>query len=178
MSNTGENNQNRNQIKFIGKPNKQNTPEELTRWQRFLKRLLPVSKEGARLFGKGKKLTEEYYDAEVSKKKAETVKLAEESANIAVQKDLAKQQKVKVVNDEIQRIFSDNNTPMFAKHLQLANLLSANPEIEEQLEKINAIMQRLKIVNFAEIDISVDEGDSSSNVQPVEEEPQNRNVDD
>lgn len=160
MSNFGEKKQNRGIVKFIGQPNDPQTDGELTKWKRFLKFITPWAREGGKLVAKGKQMTEEYYQAEIVKKQSESYKLAEEAANIAAEKDLKIQEKVKVINDEIARIFSDDNLPNVAKQMQLANLLANNPEIAEQLKVIEDMVEKMKVVNFASFNLEVEESES------------------
>ncbi|MEM9276787.1 MAG: hypothetical protein AAGA80_28190 [Cyanobacteria bacterium P01_F01_bin.143] len=143
-------------IKFTGKPKEPDRPEETTRWRKFLKFIWPWANKGGQLVNRVKEITEAYYSSEAVKKENEANKFAAEAENIAADTDLKKQEKVKVVNEEIQRIFSQDNVPDTAKKLQLANLLANNPQIGEQLEKIESIVQKMKVVNFSEFELELE----------------------
>lgn len=157
MNDFGEKKQNQSIVKFVGRPNDARNKLELNKWKKFLKFIWPWAKEGGKLIAKSKQLTEDFYQAEVTKKQNEAMKFAEEASNIAAEKDLKVQEKVKVVNDEIARIFSDKDVPDMAKQLQLANLIANNPEIAAQLNKIEDIVSKLKAVNFSKFNLEIEE---------------------
>lgn len=158
MNDIGEKKQNNSIIKFVGRPTILKDKSELTRWKRFLKFIWPWAKEGGKLIARSKQLTEDFYQAEVIKKTNEADKFAAEASNIAAERELKIQQKVRVVNDEIAKIFSDNNVPDIAKQLQLANLIANNPEIASQLNKIDELVTKLKVVNFSKFKLEIEEG--------------------
>ncbi|MFC4096438.1 hypothetical protein [Euzebyella saccharophila] len=168
MNNSGEKEQNNRIVKFIGRPTNLQSEVELTKWKRFLKFIWPWAKEGGKLISRGKELTEDFYQAEVDRKSKEADKFAAEAANIAAEKDLKIQQKVKVVNEEITRIFSDNNVPDLAKQLQLANLIANNPEISAQLDKIEEVVSKLKAVNFSKFNLEIEEDTSNLDAEEAE----------
>lgn len=141
-------------IKFNGTPNSSDSYIEFSRWKQFKKFIFSWGKEGGILISKTKKITEEYYTAEVHKKENEALKFAEEAKDIAAQKDLKVQEKVKIVNDEIERIFSDGVDFSNPKtQLQLANLISNNPDILQQLNKISSMITNLKLIHGTNVEI-------------------------
>lgn len=160
MNNSPEKEQNRNIVKFVGRPVDTKDEKELSNWKKFLKFIWPWAKEGGRLISRSKQLTEDFYQAEVSKKQNEATKFAAEAANIAAETDLKVQQKVKIVNEEISRIFSDPNIPEIAKQLQLANLMTKNPDLVDQLNKIEQIVSKLKAVNFTKFQMKIESDQS------------------
>jgi hypothetical protein len=143
-------------IKFVGEPNELNTPGERSLWKRFLGLIWPWAAKGGLLVSKTAEMTEAFYAAEIAKKQSEADKFAAEAINITTQSDLQKQTKVKVVNDIISDIFSDDKLPETAKMLKLSNLLANNPEITEQWEKIEQMASKLKVVNFASFNLRIE----------------------
>lgn len=143
-------------IKFTGTPSRPDGADEPTKWKRFLRVIWPWAKKSGAFFGTAKEITEAYYRAEVKKKEAEAEKFAAEAANHAAEADLKKQEKVKLVNDEVARIFNDPNTPDMAKQLQFASLLSTNPEIVEQLKTIRELVATMRAVNLTEFRMDID----------------------
>ena len=170
MSSAGEKEQKNAVLKFSGTPNEPESPKEKSRWKNFLKIIWPWAREGGRLLSKGKKLTEKYYEAEVSKKQNEAEKIAEEAANIAADTDLKNQQKVKLVNEEISRIFSDGDLPDVAKQLQLANLMAENPEIAEQMSKIEDMVLRMRTINFSKFELDIEDSNRIENKEETSKE--------
>lgn len=168
MNELGEKKQENGVVRFVGTPKGGLEEKELTRWERFLAFITPWAKEGSKVASKAKKLAEENFEADVAKKKREVEKFAAETAEIAENIEIKKQQRVTMVNDELQRIFSDNNLPDLAKKLQLANLLASNPEIEAQLGKIDDIITKLKYVNFTEVEVSVRQDELKEGDEPID----------
>lgn len=132
-------------VKFVGSPNEPSRPDEMTRWKRYLQVLWPWAKKTGKLVNRAGSLADAYSSAEVRKQEGKAAKFAEEATEIAARRDQIQQETVRVVNEEIARIFADNNLPIAAKQLQLANLLASNPQIAEQLERIEGVYMRLKM---------------------------------
>jgi hypothetical protein len=125
-------------IKFVGLPNQLGKPNESTRWRRFLQFLRPWAKKTGWVAQYGAEFGQAFAEAELAKRQGEAQKLAMEAANIAAERDHKEHQTVKAVNEEIARIFSQDDQPELARKLQLANLIAANPQIAKQLEIIEA----------------------------------------
>jgi hypothetical protein len=77
--------------------------------------------------------------AEVSKREGEAKKANMEAESIAAECNHKKQQTVKIVNEEIERIFSQDDQPEMSKRLQLANLLAENPQIAEKFKLLEEL---------------------------------------
>lgn len=127
-------------IRFEAAPNEPDRPQEKTRWRRFAEFFRNKSTS---LFGRAEELGEAYAEARVTKENAEAQKFAAEAAEATARADQARQETLRVVNDEIERIFSDGSLPEAARALQLANLLAKNSEIVEQLDRIREVYERL-----------------------------------
>ena len=140
-------------IKFEGTPTDQQSDGEPTRWRRFLNFFWPWARKAGVSAKNAVSLADEFRKAEISKRTAEADKIAAEAADITAAMDSKRQETVRTVNDEIQRIFSDDELPEMAKQLQLANLLAANPELAEQLEKIEHIYELLKLNHGTRIEV-------------------------
>lgn len=171
MNRLGNKDQIREPIEFKGIPQEVESVGEKSRWRAFLDFVNPWANRGKALIKTAKELGKEHVQTlneinkaeakkrtgEAIKSHAEAEKIKEEAAEIAARKS---NEKVKAVNDEIVRIFSDESLPDQAKALMLANVMNENPEISAQLEKIIDMMSKLQLVNFAEINISVQENTS------------------
>lgn len=148
-------------IKFEGNPTNPQSEKESTRWRRFLNLIRLWGTRAGLVAEDAYSLADEFGKAEIAKKNAEAEKIAAEAAEITAASDSKRQETVITVNDEIQRIFSDNETPELAKRLQLTNLLSANPELAAQLEKIEEISDMLKIQHGTRVEFQQPEDTSS-----------------
>ena len=136
-------------VRYEGRPHKSNRPEVKTRWRRCLEFLHLSSR-------KTQELGEAFAGAEVAKKQNESAKVAAEAAEIAAKADLTRKQAVKLVNDEIQRIFTDENLPQEAKAMQLSVLAKENPEILEQIEIIRERVESSRLTKGVQIQIVED----------------------
>lgn len=136
-------------VRFEGRSNDAVSPTEKTRWKRFLE-FLHLSSRKTYEFG------EAYAGAEVAKKENEAAKLAAEAAEIAAKSDLTRAQTVKVVNEEIQRIFTNKDLPPEAKVMQLSVLAKEHPEILAQLKIIEEHTESLRLTKGVKIQLIED----------------------
>ena len=146
-------------VRYEGRPNEADRPAEKTRMRRFLELLHLVSR-------KTTEVAEAYADAEVTKKENEAVKIAAQAAEIAARADLTRTIEVKVVNDEIRRIFSEEDMPVETVKMQLKALAERHPEILEQSEKIEQLVERLRLRRGAQFQI-VEDQPAASGRPPV-----------
>jgi hypothetical protein len=155
-------------IRFVGTPNEQFAHAEQTRWKRFLSFFWPFANKAGLAAKQAVSLADEFRAAEIAKRNAVAGKLAAQAADISAAKDTKRQENMRIVNSEIERIFSDNGSPEIAKKLQLANLLAENPQIAEQLELLESLYDkfRLQYGMQAEIerptDVPLDEEDEEA----------------
>jgi len=149
-------------IKFEGSPNEPDKPEELNLWQRFKRAIWPWAREGGRLATRAKDLGDAYAEAEVAKSDSEAQKFAAEASEAAARADHQRQQTVEAVNEEIRRIFSDEEIPDEAKMLQFANLLANNPELRAQLDNIESLYAKLRVVHGLHITMQI--GDEAKQI--------------
>ena len=136
-------------VRFDGRPNDADSPVEKTRWKRF-REFLHLSSR------KTQELGEAYVGAEVAKKQNEAAKLGAEAAEIAAKADLKRAQTVKVVNEEIQRIFTDKDVPPEAKVMQLSVLAKEHPEILAQLKIIEEHAESSRVTRGVQIQLIED----------------------
>lgn len=141
-------------IKFVGSPNEPDKPSEPTRWQRFLRFVWPWAQKTGWVAQYGAELGQAFAEAELAKRQGEAQKLAMDVANAAAERDHKEQQTVRVVNEEIARIFSQDEQPDVSRKLQLANLLAANPQIAEQLEVIESLYAKLRYRHGALVELT------------------------
>lgn len=165
MSNDGNKRQLKASVEFTGQAKDLESAEKQVRWKRFLSWFSPALGEGRQLAKSAKEITKERFEsendrtrAEAERTRAEAEKFQAEALGAVAVAELEKANTIKVVNDEIIRIFTAPDLPDSARALMLANLTAQHPEIEAQLEKIIAIMTKLRVVNFTQISISVEEG--------------------
>lgn len=137
-------------VRYEGRPNKADRPAEKTRMQRFLEFLHLVPR-------KTDEVAVAYHDAEVVEKPNEAVKIAAQAAEMAARADLTRTVEVKVINDEIERIVTNESLPMEAVKMQLRALVKAHPEILEQSEKIDQLIERLRLQRGIRVQIVQDE---------------------
>jgi len=140
-------------IRFVGTPNEQFASEEQTRWHRFLSFLWPFANKAGLAAKHTISLADEFRAAEIAKRNAEAEKVAAEAADISAAMDTKRQETIRIVNSEIERIFSDTGTPEIAKKLQLANLLAGNPQIAQQLELIESLCVNLRLKHGTQVEI-------------------------
>ena len=150
----GEKKQVRSILKFSGKPSKGLTKER-SKWRKFLTWLNPFAKKTNDLFKEAKGLTKEYYEAEINLKNSEAENFEAEAAEKSANAKLKTTENSKAVNDEITKIFT-SDLPDKVKMLQLATIMSSNPEIVDQLKKIEGMMDYMKVVNFSEFNIQIE----------------------
>ena len=141
-------------VRFSGAPRNDSDPAERTRWQQFLGFFKPWANKGGEFVGRAHELADAYAESEVAIRQTQAQKYAAEAAEAAARTETLRQEKVKAVNDEIARIFTSDQLPDVAKQLQLATLLAANPDIAEQLNKIENIWTRLHLRHGTEIELS------------------------
>ncbi|MCZ6653297.1 MAG: hypothetical protein O7D91_09765 [Planctomycetota bacterium] len=136
-------------VRYEGRSNDAVSPVEKTRWKRFLE-FLHLSSCKTHEFG------EAYAGAEVAKKENEAAKLAAEAADIVAKSDLTRAQTVKVVNEEIQRIFTNKDLPREAKAMQLSVLAKEHPEILAQLKIIEEHAESSRVTRGVQIQLIED----------------------
>ena len=83
-----------------------------------------------------------YEEAVVRKTEAEGEKLIEEAAKISAERDVAKQLELKQFCENVEDIFAPNDSP-HAMVLKMAKLLETNPEVAAQLDRVNAVLDKL-----------------------------------
>ena len=140
-------------VKFEGRPNEPTHSGEKSRWAKFKRLIWPFAKRGGEWAKYGAGLGTAFAEAEVAKKENEAAKLAAEAADTAAAADLKRAEKVKVVNDEIERIFTDPDVPNEAKTLQLANLLQDNPELAQQVERVGELINQLRLKRNVHVEL-------------------------
>ncbi|MEM8937719.1 MAG: hypothetical protein AAGC64_00060 [Bacteroidota bacterium] len=145
-------------VKLSSRPKLPDKPNEISKWKRFLNYINPWAKK----LNKAADITQAYYEGEAFKRHNEGKKFAAEAAEIASRIKVSNQEKVKLVNDEIERIFTNDGLPYEAKMLQLANLVANNPEIAEQLQKVKDMSEVLRTVNFTNINFGLEEKQNST----------------
>jgi hypothetical protein len=144
-------------IKFSGTPNEPNRPEELSRWQRFKRAVWPWARKGGLLAERATYLGEAYAEAEVAKRDSEARKFAAEAADLSARADHTRQETVRLVNDEIQRIFSDETISDMGRMMQLANILAHNPDLADQLKYIDNLYSQLRALRGVQLSVSLGE---------------------
>lgn len=111
-------------------------PKERSRFQAFKEFFIPrLARQEA--------LGIAYENAVVNKVDAEGEKLIQEAAKLAAEKDLIKQEQFRTFCETVDKSFSAND-PQQNVMLKLAKLLETNPEIGNQLEKVNEIIHKLR----------------------------------
>lgn len=137
-------------VRYEGRPNEADRPAEKTRMRRFLEflRLLPRKTD---------EVAVAYDDAEVVEKSNEAVKIAAQAAEMAARADLTRTVEVTVVNEEIERIVTNRSLPMEAVRMQLRTLAKAHPEILEQSDKIDQLIERLRLQRGLRVQIVEDQ---------------------
>lgn len=150
--------------KAEGVPKKSN-PEELSRWQQFKYWVFPHLKKNA-------ELAQEYACAEVTQKKADAQVCIEEAARIAAERekteaetDLINQQATEQFNKNIDSIFKDDSLPDAAKQIKLAGLFSKNPEIADQLNQVNYIIEKLELTKHTRIKVTNEHENPTEEIQ-------------
>ena len=133
-------------VRYEGRPNEADRPAEKTRWQRFCAFMRLKSKKTG-------ELGEAFADAEVAKKENEAAKIAAEAAEVATRADLNRMQVVTAVNDEIQRIFTNENLSPEAAMMQLNVLAKEHPEILEQFQKLEKLTAELRLRRGVQLQI-------------------------
>lgn len=83
-----------------------------------------------------------YEEAVVRKTEAEGEKLIEEASKLSAEKDVTKQQELRQFCENVENIFSPSDSP-HATMLKMAKLLETNPGIAAQLDRVNAVLDRL-----------------------------------
>ena len=142
-------------VRYEGRPNEADRPAEKTCWQRFLEFVHLSSR-------KTQELGEAFADAEVAKKRNKAVKVAAEAAELAARADLNRAKELRVVNEEIRKIFSDGSLPPEAIKMQLRALAKVHPEILEKVEDIESLVERLRLQRGLHLQIVQDEPAASA----------------
>lgn len=114
---------------------KRSNKNESSRFRAFLAFFLPRLK-------KQEELAIAFEEATVRKLDAEGEKLLQEAAKLAAEKDIARQQELKLFQENVERTFSADDRPEVVL-LKMAKLLQSNPEIAAQLNKVNSVLDRL-----------------------------------
>lgn len=83
-----------------------------------------------------------YEEATVRKLDAEGEKLVQEAAKLSAERDVAKQEELRIFCETVDKSFAPDDSPHVVK-LKLAKLLETNPQIANQLEKVNEIIDSL-----------------------------------
>ena len=89
---------------------------------------------------------------------AETERLIEEQQ--------LRTERMRAMNKVLSDIFSAQDLPESDRKTQLANLLAENPEIAEQLDKIESIYERLTMLYGVRVEIPVQGDTTKSENQP------------
>ncbi len=137
-------------VRLEGRPNEADRPAEKTLMRRFLEFLRLVPR-------KTDEVAQTYVAAEVIKEPNEAVKITAEAAELAARADLTRTVEVTIVNDEIRRIVADESLPIEAVKMQLRALVKAHPEILEQSEKIDQLIEKLRLERGLRVQIVQDE---------------------
>lgn len=137
-------------VRYDGRPHEADRPAEKTRWRRFLEFLHLTSRTAHGL-------SQAYAEAEVVKKRNEAVKVAAEAAEIAARADLTRSKVVTVLSDQIERIVTNEDLPEEAVRMQLSLLAKSHPEILEQVDKIEQIVETLRLKRGTRLQIVQDE---------------------
>jgi hypothetical protein len=151
-------------LEFAGIPNEPNKADESNRWQKFLGWFSWIGNTG-RLLKKGVGLARLATESHSNKNNAQAAEFAAKAAESAARADQTRQQTVTVVNDEIERIFTNPDTPDLAKHLQFAKLIEANPAIADQLDRVSEIYQRLRLIHGTTIEIQAGTSSEAASVE-------------
>jgi len=114
-----------------------------TRWNGFLN-LLSSKIE------KVEDLCARYLEGKIKIKESQAQKTIQEAAEIAAKTEaikaktsILKQNRDKDFNKNVDDVFADDASPDIAKKLKLANLLANNPDMIEQLKKVNSLIEEL-----------------------------------
>lgn len=114
---------------------KRSSKKESSRFRAFLAFFVPRLK-------KQEELAIAFEEATVRKLDAEGEKLLQEAAKIAAERDIARQQELKLFQENVERTFSLDDRPEVVL-LKMAKLLESSPEIAAQLSKVNGLLERL-----------------------------------
>ena len=102
----------------------------------FKKLIVPLLK-------KSDGLIKDYSEAKVKIEEASADIKVEEAIRIGTERNLTRQEELKLFCEIINEHFSDADTEAKIQ-LKMAKLLETNPEIEKQLNKVNSIITKLK----------------------------------
>jgi hypothetical protein len=108
---------------------------ESTRFERFKAFFLPRLR-------KQEELGVAFEEATVRRIEAEGDRFVEEAAKIAAERDLLRQQELRAFCETIDSVFKSDDSQLVSS-LKMAKLLETNPELAAQLEKVNAVLDRL-----------------------------------
>jgi|GEM_PF-5326956 len=122
-----------------GRPTEPEKNEERTLWDRFIA-IFPTWFEGR--VKKADELVERAGEGRTKKEEGEGDKAVNEATKIAAEEEGQKIDNVCKLNQEIERIFQ-SDAPLPAKNMQMANLVRQFPELIEQIDEIQADIQKL-----------------------------------
>ncbi|MDP2448021.1 MAG: hypothetical protein Q8M93_07275 [Polaromonas sp.] len=114
---------------------KRTSPQEVSRFEKFKQVVLPR-------LAQQEKFAVAFQEATVRKIEAEGEKLVEEAAKIAAEKDVAKQEALRIFCQTVDSTFGSEDPNAYA--LKLAKLLETNPEMANQLSKVQGILATLQ----------------------------------
>ena len=117
-----------------GVPNRYDKKEP-TRFAAFKKFFIPRLR-------KQEELALAFEEAAVRKLDAEGEKLSQEAAKIAAEREVTKQEELRRYQENVENTFRPSDSPEVTI-LKMAKLLQMNPEIADQLAKVNAVLERL-----------------------------------
>lgn len=140
-------------VRFEGLPNEPAITNEITLWDKFKQIIWPFARKGGKWAKYGCELGKAFAEAELAKRENEAKKLAAEAANLAAEADFKRAKTLKLINDEIRRIFGNPKSSQEEIKLLLASLIKDHPEISEQIEKVGAIIERLAITKSLSLEI-------------------------
>lgn len=134
-------------LRVSGRPKDSNDGEELTR--RDLLNFEALARLLGKKLGEAGCLAEEYARSKVAQESNSAEKLAAEAAEITARKeeaeanaDRTRQDSVATFIDNVERI---SNLPVEAQPLAISKLILENPDLLDQLEKIEAVAARLRM---------------------------------
>ena len=155
-------------VKFEGRPNNFADPAEQTRWERFKEFIWPFARSGGKWAKHGVELGDAFAEARVGKEQSVASEHAAKAAEHAAKADLHRTENAILCNEEMQRIFSAEGSDGLKK-LQLARLLAENPQIQNQLDAVEGIMDRLCLTRGTSIRMVEEQ---HATLEAVEDPPQ------
>lgn len=147
-------------LKIEGAPKEPFKDSKSGRWETFKRAWNELRKGKFGLSVGGVKveteLERERDDSEKNKAEVEKIKLENEKKVIEIAEAKERLEETQLdraakVNEELRKTFSDEKTPEPIKFLQLMNLMKANPDIVDQIGKIEELAAKLKIKHGTEV---------------------------